>query len=150
MKPQKIMDNIWVVEHEEYGRVILNTKTQTYTELKQFAYFNYKGKSCRYFESILEFSESESKFGVIAVVCSNFEKVKNRTKATLIDKFNNNYEFYNVERVDNKWMHNSIDGLFKSACYFIILEKDLRAMNDGYLVSKLLIEKGMHETPPSY
>ena len=152
LKPFKIGENLWVVEHEEYGPVILNTKEQKYYYIEGgITYFSYNGgNKCRFFNTIEEFYISESKNGVIPIVCTDIKKIKKRTLVTVMDRKNNVYYFYNVELIENNWVRNEIMDMFKGVCYFILINRNEEAINNCILRSKLKIESGMHlNTPPS-
>ena len=107
-KPFKIGQNRWAVYHEEHGPVILNTKEQKYYYIENnVRFFEYKnGNKCRFFNTIEEFTLSETKFGVIPFVCTGIKRIKKRTMVNLMDRVNNIHYFYNVELIDNKWVRN--------------------------------------------
>jgi len=137
----------WIVDHELYGKVLLDTKTQTYKHLEQNSkqIFNYNGKTCTFYDSINEFIESDSDIAVIPFVCLGTKAIKKRTMSTLLDINNALSDFYNVERINDRWIKNEISKLIKNRCYFCILSKNNLALNDCILLSTLEITEGMSQ-----
>lgn len=144
MKPIKISDKKWIVEHEQYGPVVFDLDTQKYQYVdNENMTFKYNGKSCRFFYSIHKFNESNLEHAVIPVVCSANKRIKKRMLATLIDIHSNIYDFYNIE-YSGGWYKNNIINLFPGLCYFIIVSRNLRLINNCNIISILKIEEGMH------
>lgn len=137
----------WIVDHELYGKVLLNTETQTFKHVEQNSkkIFNYKGKNCIFFDSISDFKESDYDIAVIPFVCLGVKAIKRRTMSTLLDINNVPCDFYNVELINGKWVRNEISKLIKSKCYFCILSKNSLAINDCILLSILEITEGMSQ-----
>lgn len=145
IKPIKISDKKWIIEHEEYGPVVFDTETQKYQYIdKNTTIFSYNGKSCRFFYSLYEFYDSGIEFGVVPIVCSANKRVKKRSMATVIDIYNNIYDFYNVEYC-NGWVKNQIINLFPGLCYFILVQRNPALINNCSIYSILKIEEGMHK-----
>lgn len=141
----QISENEWIVNHEIYGKVVLNTKTQLYKyiETEGNRTFKYNGKECPFFDSIFDFVSAEVRFGVIPVVCTLSKQVKRRMLINLVDASNNLYNFFNVELIDGWWKKNNLEGIYNSKCYFVIVERNKQGLNNCMLVSSLEIEKGM-------
>lgn len=139
----------WIVDHEIYGKVLFDTGTQKYTYLDydSIRFFTYNGKSARFFDTILSMIDVNVELAVVPVVCSDAKQIKARTMINVIDIANNNYTFFNVERINEKWVKNNIANVVKSKCYFLMLLKNKDAMNDVILVSTLEIKEGMHTHP---
>lgn len=137
----------YIVEHEIYGKVLLNTETQTYKHIEQNRnkIFTYSGKQCAFFDSINEFIESDIEIAVVPFVCLGTKAIKKRTMATLLDINNDVCNYYNVELINGRWVRNNISNLFKSKCYFCILSKNNLAINDCILMSVLEITEGMSQ-----
>lgn len=137
----------WICDHEVYGKVLLNTKTQTFKHVEQVSkqIFNYKGKQCEFFDSVSEFIESDSEIAVVPFVCLGVKAIKRRTMATLLDINNAICDYYNVELINGRWVRNEISKLLKSKCYFCILSKNVLAINDCILLSTLEITEGMSQ-----
>lgn len=137
----------WIVDHEIYGKVLLNTETQTYKHIEQNRgkIFTYNGKQCAFFDSMSEFIDSDADIAVVPFVCLGTKTIKKRTMATLLDINNAPCEYYNVELINGRWVRNEISKLFKSKCYFCILSKNKLAINDCILMSVLEITEGMSQ-----
>ena len=140
------------VKHEIYGYVLLDTETQTYEyyENANITMFEYNDKKLPFFESTLEFLSTSINMVVVPMICVKHEAHKRRTLIELIDLNNYTYTFFNVEMIDSRWIANKIDKFVKSKCYFVLLQKDERAMNDCRVLSCMEIKKGVFgkNTPP--
>ena len=137
----------YIVSHELYGKVLLNTETQTFKHIEQNSkqIFNYKGKNCVFFDSISEFRESDYNTAVIPFVCLGTKTIKRRTMSTILDINNEPCDFYNVELINGRWVRNEISKLIKSKCYFCILTKNSVSINDCMILSTLEIIEGMSQ-----
>jgi len=135
----------WIVQHELYGPVLLDTDTQSYTHIDYdtVKFFNRNGKQCRYFNNMKEFDESIIKVAVVPLVCTDYKPIKKRTITGFIDHNNRIMNFFNVEMINERWARNEITGASKGKCYFAILEKNQLAVNDYLLLSLLEMEKGL-------
>jgi len=132
-----------VVEHEKYGKVLLDTETQTYEycENKSTITFIYKNKSLPYFDSVLDAINSGINMMVVPMVCTESKAHKRRTYVELVDINNYSYNFYNVEMIDSRWVHNKIENIKKGFCFFILLIIDSKSMNDCRVISSMQINK---------
>ena len=134
-----------LVEHELFGYVLLDTETQTYECIyKQTVNFENNGKKTEFFNSTVDFLNSESKMCVIPFICVEHTSHKRRTYVEIIDINNYSYKFFNVELIDSRWIENKISNFIKGRCYFVLLQKDIRAMNDCRLLSCMEIKKGVY------
>lgn len=140
-----------IVEHEEFGPVLLDTSTGTYQyfEPQQRTWFIRNGSWVEFFESVPEFLRSKAEIAVVPVVCADAGRVKRgkRLYIDVIDWDNNNYKFYNWEPICKKWVENKSKYIYKGRLYFLLLEKNQYAMNDMLLLSALEIKK-RESTPP--
>lgn len=132
-----------IVNHVEYGPVLLDTVTGEYKYLpiENRTWFTKDNKSSRYFNSVREFNDSDVNLAVVPFVCSMIGHKGRRTFVEVIDWENYNYKFFNVEMINSKWEHNKIQYMRKSDCYFLLLKKNMYALNDMILVSYLQIKK---------
>lgn len=132
------------VQHEIYGYVLLDTETQTYEyyENDYTIMFEYNNKKIPFFESALEFLSTSINMCVVPMICVKAEARKRRTLVELIDFNNYAYTFFNVEIIDSRWVANKVDKFIKSRCYFVLLQKDIKAMNDCRVLSCMEIKKG--------
>jgi len=133
------------IKHEIYGYVLLDTETQTYEyyESEYSVMFENDGKKLPFFESTLEFLSTGINMVVVPMICVKHEIVKRRTVVELIDLNNYSYNFFNVEMIDSRWVANKIDKFIKGRCYFVLLQKDEKAMNDCRVLSCMEIKKGV-------
>jgi len=122
----------WIVEHEIFGPVIMDTEKQTYTHLdwNNFKWIN----GCRYLENMTLFEEAKCSKSIVPFVCTAFKKSGKRTVTTLMDWNNRIFNFYNVELIKNKWTRNCVDGLISGKCYLIVLERNTLAVNNAIIL----------------
>lgn len=133
------------VKHEIYGYVLLDTETQTYEYHKSdhTTMFEYNGKKLPFFNNVLDFLSTSINMCVVPMVCVKHEAHKRRIFIELIDINNYSYNFFNVEMIDSRWVENKIINFVKGRCYFVLLQNDIKAMNDCRVLSCMEIKKGV-------
>ena len=129
-----------IVDHEVYGKVILDTDTQTYEYIdhSDFTFIDAE----RYFKDAISFDNSSSTIGYIPVVCTAVKQIKKRTLATFLEWNNRILSFYNVEMIEAFWTHNAIEGVAINKCYVILLQKNNLAVNEYILLKYKEVRKG--------
>ena len=159
-----------IIKHELYGDVLFDTKTQSFLVIdyvrmygedvdtlhknNNVLMFNGGKKPFRFFDSTREFLESSVERCVVPLVCTGFKPIKKRTMITMLDINNSIIDFYNVELIGTSiygkpvWLENKIENIYTGRCYFCLLEKNSKTINDFRLLSSKEITKGMHENIP--
>lgn len=138
-----------IVKHLEYGPVLLDTLTSKfeYITTEDRLWFSRDGKKVRYFDNVGLFLDSNVNIAVVPAVCSMAGHKGRRTFIEVIDWNNYNYKLFNVEMINYKWVKNKINYVQKSKCYFVLLQRNIYALNDFILLSALEIKRGVNNTP---
>lgn len=123
---------ITIVDHIDGGKVFLDTETFMYYRMpviEQKKMFVNGDKESPFYDSFYEFVNSKDQSAVIPVFCGGFKHIKKRTQAELIT-FKDNLKFFNVEKINNKWIKNDIKSCLVNRGYLAFVNKNIDALND--------------------
>jgi hypothetical protein len=128
---------IITVDHSDKGKCLLDTELSKYYILPEARnQFEINGKLFPFYDEFAVFIESDDYHAIIPVFCGGFKRIKKRTQAELISRIGSRL-FFNVERINNKWVKNDIENCIPNNAYFAYVVKDDGALND-ILVSRIM------------
>lgn len=125
---------ITTVDHKDGYKVLLDTSTGHYYDLRNVPAQNLtkklllNGRFFDYCETINDFDLSKKRMAVIPCFCKKTGDKGKRTYARFISG-NETIEFYNVERIGEKWVKNEIDNLTQRSAFFVCFKKHPDAIN---------------------
>ena len=131
---------IITVKHTDGYPVLLNTTEGVYYSLIGIVAHNLAKDQIiindRYFdfyETIELFLNSDKKKAIVPVFCIERKQKNKRFKVKLLSGLKSG-EFYNVERINNRWEKNEIDNIQSHSAYLVFLEKNKQADNECLII----------------
>lgn len=130
----QLPNNFRIVDHTDGGKCLLDTTTFEYYRIPDLTNKSKIGGKFYYtFDTIEDFLDSDANIAIIPVFCKTITKKKKRYFVSVISG-NDVYDKYNVERINNEWVHNLID-MVPGSAYFIFAEKNEHA-DSGFLINR--------------
>ena len=118
------------VQHTDGSTVLLDTEEFVYYRLPETeGKIVMNGKLYNYCKTIEAFFQSPHERAIIPVWCEEKEQVRRRVKVRFISGQKIG-EFFNIERINEKWATNEIELCEKKKAYFVYFVKDKMAVND--------------------
>lgn len=124
--------------HDELGPVLINLTAQTFQRIPDTRN-TFKGRF-RAFDSLSDFLQSEHESAVIPFFCIKFEEKGKRHFVEILTG-NEQYKFWNVEKLNGKWEQNAITMVDPHSAYFGFFKRARGSDNDCIIQSVMKIEK---------
>ena len=127
---------ITTVTHKDGSKVFLDTETKEWFRFPKVIAHNFAPKDSiiinnkyfTYFETIKEFLNSDKKRSIVPVFVIEKKPDGMRMKTTILSGGKNG-EFFNVERINGKWVRNETDELTENNAYYLSIEKNKQSDN---------------------
>lgn len=126
---------IHTLTHTDGGKCLYDSETKEIHKFIQVDGKVYIGNMwLSFFETFESFAASTEQKSIIPVFCLKIAKQGRRDKVTLING-NFSTEFFNVERIDDKWEKNKIEEMQPKNAYLLFVSRSERADNGCLILS---------------